>query len=379
MGKSSASAPAPDPQIGEAALKQAQTGEQWLGFAKDAFAVSQDRQKELDALTKQVTESQLGISNQQADWAKQDRARYESTFVPLQDEFINTAKNYATPEKQNEAAAEAVADVQTASANAKAADLRSSAAMGINPASGRYAGIDATTNMNTTLAAAGAANTARQQVRDKGLALQADAVNLGNGLPVQAAQSNQGSVASSGTALSGSQATNAQALSAPGIVSSGYAGAMQGYGGQASTLNQQYGLQLDGWKTQQATAAQNAAGIGSFLGGIGGLIFSDENVKENKSEIPEGDALDAVKSMPVEEWDYKPGVADGGRHVGTYAQDFKRATGKGDGRTIPVGDAIGITMRAVQDLDKKVSRIADAVGLGGRGPAAPTKGMAVAA
>ncbi len=51
MGKGSSSAPAPDPKIGEAALKQAQTGEDWLSFARDAFAVSEVRQKELDDLT----------------------------------------------------------------------------------------------------------------------------------------------------------------------------------------------------------------------------------------------------------------------------------------------------------------------------------------
>ncbi|RUQ78323.1 tail fiber domain-containing protein, partial [Brucella abortus] len=56
MGKSSQSAPDPDPNIGKAALKQAETGEEWLAFAKDAFAISQERQKELDALTKRVTE-----------------------------------------------------------------------------------------------------------------------------------------------------------------------------------------------------------------------------------------------------------------------------------------------------------------------------------
>ena len=58
MGKGSSSAPAPDPQIGAAALKQAETGEKWLEFATDAFAVSQVRQKELDALTTKVTQQQ---------------------------------------------------------------------------------------------------------------------------------------------------------------------------------------------------------------------------------------------------------------------------------------------------------------------------------
>ncbi len=365
MGKGSSSAPAPDPKIGEAALKQAQTGEDWLSFARDAFAVSEVRQKELDDLTNRVTEQQLGLATDQAKWSREDRDRYNTVYKPIEDDFIKEATNYATEERQSEAAAEARADVQTAAANNRAATERANTSMGVTPGSGRYAGVQAASDLGTTLAEAGAANTSRQAVRDKGLALKADVVNLGKGLPAQAAAGAGGSVAASGTALGGAQGTNSQALAASTIMNAGYGGAMQGYAGQASTLNQQYGLQLEGWKTQQELKAKNASGIGSFLGGIGGLIFkSDEEAKENKEPIDDGTALEALREMPVEAWDYKPGVADEGRHVGTYAQDFTEQTGLGDGKNIAAQDAIGITMKAVQDLDRKLDATIDAIGLG---------------
>jgi hypothetical protein len=371
MGKgSSSSAPDPDPNIGKAALKQAETGEAWLKFAESAFEVSQDRQKELDALTTKVTQQQLGLATDQANWARDDRDRYENTFRPIEDEFIKEASNYATEARQQEAAAEARADVSTAAANARAASERQSASMGINPASGRFAGIQATVDTNSALSEATAANNARQQVRDKGLALKADVANLGRGNVATAASGAAGSVGSSATALGGAQATNQQALSASTIMNSGYAGAMQGYAGQASTLNQQYGLQLEGWRTEQQMAAQNASGLGSFIGGMAGLLMpSDEDIKENKRPVDEGAALDAVNSMPIEEWDYKEGEADEGRHIGTYAQDFQEATGKGDGKSIPVIDAIGVTMKAVQDLSAKVDRMSNEIGLGQEAPA----------
>lgn len=372
MGKSSNSAPAPDPQIGAAALMQAKTGEAWLGFAKDAFAVSQERQKELDALTTKVTEQQLGLATDQAKWSKADRARYESVYRPIEDEFINEAKNYGSEAKQAEAAAEARADVQTAAANNRAATERANASMGVTPGSGRFAGVQAASDLGVSLAEAGAANTARQAVRDKALALKADVVNLGKGLPAQAAAGAGSSLAASGTALSGNQATNGQSLAASTIMNSGFSGAMQGYAGQASTLNQQYGLQLDAWKTQQQMNAAGAQGIGSFLGGIGGLLFkSDENAKENKEPIEDGEALEALKAMPVEAWDYKEGVADEGRHIGTYAQDFTEQTGLGDGQNIAAQDAIGITMKAVQDVDNKLDAVIEAIGLGSSQP--PTR------
>ncbi|WP_246806862.1 tail fiber domain-containing protein [Ensifer sp. ENS04] len=417
-----------------------------MSFAQDAFKVSSERQKELDALTKMVTDKQIGLATDQlslakqnavdqkalADrqfaygkeiseeqrkvareqfaWAKSDRERYEKTYKPIEDSFIKEATNYATDARQSEAAAEARADVRTAAGNQRAATERANASMGIDPTSGRFAGVTASSDMAATLAEAGAANSARQTVRDKGLALKADVANMGRGLPAQSASSASLGLGANNAALAGNASSTGLAMNAgnagvagigsaagmgigamgsglsayqanqglynasTNIMGQGFSGAMQGYAGMGSTLNTQYGLQLDGWKAEQEIAAKNASGIGSFLGGIGGLIFSsDENVKENKEEIADGEALDAVNNMPVEEWDYKQGAGDGGHHIGTYAQDFQRETGKGDGRTIAAQDAIGVTMKAVQDLDKKVEGIMDAIGLGDVEPAPKKK------
>ena len=64
--------------------------------------------------------------------------------------------------------------------------------------------------------------------------------------------------------------------------------------------------------------------------------------------------------MPVDKWRYKPGRGDGGEHVGPYAQDFAAATGQGDGKSIDMISAIGVTMGAIRDLDKKVDKMARA-------------------
>lgn len=368
MGKSSSSAPSADPAIGQAALKQAQTGADWLNFSKDAFRVSTERQSELDALTKQVTEQQLGIANEQAGWARSDRARYENTFKPIEDQFIEEATNYATPEKQAEAAASARADVQSAADAQRGTALRQSAAMGINPNSGRFAGIDRAGELGTALAAAGAENNARLQVRDKGLALKADVANLGRGLPAQSAQATSLGLNAGNSAVGNTQATNQQYTNSTGIMGQGYSGAMAGYGGQANTLTNLYNSQVNAWSAQQQADASSMGGLFSGLGSVAGaaIMASDKNAKTDKKKVPDGAGLEAVKKMPVEEWTYKDGIGDGGRHVGTYAQDFKKATGKGDGKGIAVVDAIGITMKAVQDLDKKVDRLGKAVGLGQR-------------
>ena len=105
-------------------------------------------------------------------------------------------------------------------------------------------------------------------------------------------------------------------------------------------------------------AGEGFGGTGAILGGLFGLL-SDENAKENRRPVKTGSMLAALEEMPVEEWEYREGMGDGGaaRHVGPMAQAFKRATGKGDGHTIPIVDAQGMTMGAIQELAKRLKRL----------------------
>ena len=446
MGGGGGAAPTPDGRIAEAAVKQAALGQEWLDFAKSNFGISQTRQAEIDALTKSIaqqtqalaqgqtaytkalTDKQLQIADEtaainkqvgqqqldSAQWqdgiARADRQRYEDVYRPIEDQYIQEASEYGSEARQDAAAAEAMADVQTAAATSRQAAQREQASLGINPNSGRWAGIDRAGELGTSLATAGAANAARKGIRDTGLSLKADLANLGRGVSAQAlntaaqatntqnsglnaanaganlgigarntAISNAG-VAAAGeagalaTGLNGALNANSQFLGSTGIMSNGFAGASAGQGAMANTLSGLHNADMATWQQQQQNnQAGWSAGLGA-VGMIGGALLSSEEFKEDKMPLEEGEALDKVIDLPVEAWRYKEGVADDAQHVGTYAEDFQQETGMGDGRTIPIGDAIGLTMGAVKDLAQKVDEIAAAVGLGGGpGPRAKAK------
>lgn len=307
MGKGS-SVPSSDPAIGQAALMQAQTGSDALDWYK----------------------SQAEITNQ---WAAEDRSRYQNTFQPLQDAYIDKTSNWDSGARLKQVASEAKADVMTNAAQARQQSNRQLSAMGVNPNSGKFSGTTRALNLSTGLAAAGAQNNARSQARNEALSLQSSAINMGNGLAVNP--------------LSSIQTSNS-------AMGSGVSAAQQGYAGQASTLNQQYANQLSAYNAQQAGTNSLMGGLGGLAGiALDGLIFSsDENVKTDKR--PVRGVLDAVKNMRVESWRYKDG--DPNAHVGTYAQDFTRETGLGDGKTISVIDALGVTMGAIKELAEKVDR-----------------------
>lgn len=366
-GKGGSKAPAPDKNIGIAALKQAETGEDWLKFAEEQFAVGNERQKGIDALSQRVTEQQLSTQDQANQWARDDRARYESVYRPMEDKYVQEATNWDSPERQAAAAGEARADVLGAADMQRQSSNRQMTAMGINPASGRFAGTQRAGDTATALAAAGASNSARDRVRQQGLAMRADAINMGKGLPSQAASSAGLGLSAGTSAMGNTLNANNSWRSNVGIMGQGFGGAMQGYAGQASTLNSQYGNQLNAWQAENQASSANSAGLMSGLGSMAGMAmmaFSSKELKENKESVD--GALDAVNSMPVEAWDYKQGVSDEGRHIGPYAEDFQAATGMGDGKTINLVDGMGLTMKAVQELDQKVEKLAKGIEVVGR-------------
>lgn len=273
MGKKSSSynAPAPDPNIGLAAMKQAEMGEKQLDFMTKAYAEQSKRQAGIDALSAEVTRGALDTQREQAGWARQDRDRYQKTIVPLENEFISEARQYDSVGRQQARSEEAAADVLRSASDQKKAAARSNAAMGIDPRSGRYRGVEREGEVNTALAAAGARNNARNQVRQQGLALRADAINMGRGLPAQSAQAAALGLTAGNSALGSATTANDTAMGNYDLMSNGYGAAAQGYAGQASTLNSLYGNQLAGYQAQQQASANASAGLGQTIGAVAGI------------------------------------------------------------------------------------------------------------
>jgi hypothetical protein len=200
-----------------------------LGFAREQAGVMLGLQERAlasgeaaNAISGRVANAQIGLMDQARDFAGRDRARWESTFVPLQDRFIEDAESFNTEARREMEAGRAMADVQRQmEAQRTNADARLSS-MGLDPSQFRSSSI--ANMMGAQAAAAGAlqGNNARRAVEDKGRALRADAINLGMGLPAQATQA---------IGVSSGAGANASNAAAQG------AGAMQSGMGMAAGLS----------------------------------------------------------------------------------------------------------------------------------------------
>lgn len=339
--------PKADPRIGQAALKMAETGAQ---AQRDANEIAQ-QQLNMGREYQSYMMDRAAITD---GWAAEDRSRYTDTFVPLQDDWIAEATAYDSPERKAMAADEAVADVRQQFALGRQQTQRQEASMGVRPGSGRSRSSANRMQATESLGAAGAANAARRATEATGRELRATSINMGAGLAV-----NPGTSMGMGTAAgsTGMSAAAAGINSAGGSIMGGANAAMAGQRGMMDGLNMQFNQKMAGYEAKNAFMSDIAGAAGTVAGYA---MMSSKDAKTNKTKAMS--SLDAIKKMPVEEWEYKHGMGDGGgkRHVGPYAEDFQKATGLGNGKEISIIDAMGVTMGAVQELAGKVDKLATA-------------------
>jgi hypothetical protein len=329
-GKGGGSAPAPDPAIGQSAMKNIELGQNWLDFAKEQFAEGNKRQTVTDALNTSVVKQQIATQDQANTWAQQDRSRTLGTFQPVEDAFVKTAQEYDTPEKQAEAAATAKADVLSNSATQQETQQRQMASMGIDPTSGRYAGITRANDTNTALASAGAQNNARQLVRDKGLALKADAINMGKGLASSTAAAYGIGTNAGNSAVANNASANAQFGQNGQAMGQGFNGAIGANSSAGNMLNNLYGNQLSAWSAQQQANATSSGGLGSMIGTLGvgamnygpAMMASDERLKTNIKKVGQLD-----NGLNLYSYEFKDEFKDEfghGLQLGVIAQEVEK-------------------------------------------------------
>jgi len=322
--KDQAPAPAPDPQIGQAAAMNAELGNKWLDFSKEQFAKGEGRQDVYDNLIGKVVNSQLASQDQANAWAQQDRNqgqagkagfdqlaeqagalgskyegqlqdsaakfgqqaqgqydfanqqqnRYNTTFAPIEDRIASDAANWDSADRLASESAKARGDVMDAAARARASSARSMAAMGVNPNSGRFAGQTRADNLNEALASAGAENVTRDNVRMQAQQLRGQAAGVGQqvlgnsnaarGIGLQATQAQQGATQAANGAAS-SSLTQAGQLKASGLGAAGVG--YQGLGVGLTAGNSAVGNQGAG---QSSFIANNGIMGQGFSGGMQG-------------------------------------------------------------------------------------------------------------
>lgn len=287
MGKSQKAPPPPDYSAVAAASAASSKyafdlGKEQLDFFKQQYADNKE-------VSDTVIESALGSMERNDYNAQKDRERYETIFQPLEEQLAKEAQDYATPEKMEQKAGAAEADVAQQFQQARQTATDRLEAFGVDPSQTRAGALDLQSRVAEAAAQASAGNQARNRVEDVGRALRSEAINVGKGYPGQIAQTY-------GTAQNaGNQGVNTGLATTQSAAAT--MGTPQGWQGLGNQATGQWGNILHaGYQDQMAQYKANQD-QSSGWGGIAGTVLG--GVMSKLPMLEEGGAIPAPAAPPA--------------------------------------------------------------------------------
>jgi hypothetical protein len=267
MGKKSDAPAAPD--YGPLAAASEKSADYAFQLAQRQQDWAEKTYAENKGVSDIVISKALGALDQQTADAARDRARYESIYQPLEEQLAQEAQDYSTPERMEQEAGKAEADVAAQFEQARQTAQDRLEGFGVDPSQTRAGALDLGTRIAEAAAQSSAGNQARTNTENIGRALRSEAINVGRGYPGQIA----GNMAGAGQA--GNQAANTGlATTTSGANTMGTGGQWQGAGNQAlagwgNILNTGFSNQMDRFNANQ----DSSSGWGSLLGTVAGTFM----------------------------------------------------------------------------------------------------------
>lgn len=270
MGSKGSSPPPPDysalaQSSAEAAQLQSQTSREQLDWAKAQYA-------DMAPQTKAYMTAMTASTDQQMANAQTDRQRYEQVYQPMENQFVQTAQNWNSPERAQQQAAAAQADVATAYDAQRKNALSSLESYGIDPSQTRFGALDLGTRISQAAATAAAGTQSRQQTEAMGLSLQGEAINIGKGYPGQVSNAYAGATAAGNAGIGAGLNTSTTYGNLMGTANqwANSSNSAMGIGAGIASSQGQYATATNAANAQ--AGAGTAAGVGSIVGMIGGGI-----------------------------------------------------------------------------------------------------------
>ena len=293
MGKNTVEAPDYAPLAdasAEAARIQAGLGQEQLAFAREQY-------ERTAPMLESIANQQMRAQDEQMQQARDYYDYQTSTFRPLERSIVQDAQRFNTEAYREQLASQAAADAGRAFGISQQQNQRAMAAMGINPNSGRFAGMQNASGLQQAAMRANAMTGTRQQAEQLGYARQLDAAGLGRGL-AGASLGAYGGATGAGTAAGQSAQSAGQNF-------------MRNMSMGANTIAQGQKMNISGLGNilnNQTKAFVNTQG--SLLGDIGGALGgaasvytafgSDRKIKENIKEV----GVDQRTALTLYEFNY---------------------------------------------------------------------------
>jgi hypothetical protein len=272
MGKKAPKAPDLGP-MAQASMESARLAD---ATAREQLAWSKEQMTRNEALMRETTRPQMEIQQEQLKNARADRARYESMYLPLEENLVKEFQGYDTPERRAQERGRAMADVGTQMDASRRNALSRLESYGVDPSQTRNAALDLGTRVQEAAMKAGAASQAGRQTEAMGRSLRAEAINIGKGMPSNVAAAYGQSLGAGGQALQGALSTSGMGGQLFGGANQYMGTAQQGFGNSANIMSQGYQNQMQ----QHNANSQMMTGALSAMGGMAGMMADGGDIDE---------------------------------------------------------------------------------------------------
>lgn len=358
----SQAAPDPNPGLIAQANASSDAAKQYADVSREQLAWSKDlAQKQLD-IAAPIVKQQYDIAQQNQSNANDQWNYYKSTFQPVEQQSAADAMGYDSAARKEGLQSKAAEDIAAGYDANTGTAMRNASRYGGGANSPAALALQSSAGIARARDTALAKNAVVSGVDDKAIALRAGVANFGRNMPNTATSAFGTSLNAGNSAVGNSNSTGSTAINETGSAPT-WAGTSNQSGATAGGLyNSMYQGQLSAYNTNLQSNAQMWGGIGQGAGFIASrfLPTSDETQKTDRKPVDGEAVLDGLKRIPVDSWSYKPGVEDGGRHVGPMAQDVQAQLGDAaapDGTKLDLVTMNGMVMAGLKALNKKVDRL----------------------
>lgn len=264
-------------------------------LARDQFDAQQALVKQYSPLYQSQIQADIDAQTKNTARSDQQWQQYQDNFQPINTKIADTALNYDTQARRDQAAADARAGVAGTFDTARMQQDEALQGQGISLSSGKGLALANNLAIAEAKAKASAAAGARNQVEATGQNLLSNAANVGHGLT--ATGLNAGA-----QAQSNGQAAIGTVGGLSNLTGAGYNSALQG-------INQSANLNMNATNLGLGAQAAKGQAWGDLFNTGAGLLgmFSSEKLKDMGDKVDGKEAQDVVSASPAKHWAYKPG------------------------------------------------------------------------
>jgi len=264
----------PDPNPGMIAVAQAneRIAQQQMEMGKEQFEWSKQNAADDRKLMMPIFQQQMRIADASESRANEQYNYWKESFQPLEQKIIQDALNFNTDAEREKMAGTAGADIEQAFGRQRQQNARELSRYGLNPNSSTALRAAGTMGDEEALAKAGAMNQSRMQSKAMGMAMAADAANMGRGLSgqsnsaaalaLQAGQAGQGNI--------GGMTQNA--VASRGLGNQNFGNAISANSSAGNIYGSMYGTAMQGYGTAAKLYGDKMNTVGSMAGMAAGFM-----------------------------------------------------------------------------------------------------------